>query len=111
MCVCVCACACACACVWVGVCVFAHVCPFVVPGHEGRLVFGYVKDKACVFMQGRVHLYEGYTLCKVSPNYHQEGLLSASARVHIPHFMLLPPCLRNCILNNNIVTKILPMCF
>ncbi|XP_012678369.1 purine nucleoside phosphorylase 4b isoform X2 [Clupea harengus] len=37
-----------------------------VPGHEGRLVFGYVKDKACVFMQGRVHLYEGYTLCKVT---------------------------------------------
>ncbi|KAL2084534.1 hypothetical protein ACEWY4_020052 [Coilia grayii] len=37
-----------------------------VPGHEGRLVFGHVNDKACVFMQGRVHLYEGYSLCKVT---------------------------------------------
>lgn len=37
-----------------------------VPGHQGRLVFGNVNDKACVFMQGRVHLYEGYSLCKVT---------------------------------------------
>uniref|UniRef100_A0A4W4HBZ3 purine-nucleoside phosphorylase n=1 Tax=Electrophorus electricus TaxID=8005 RepID=A0A4W4HBZ3_ELEEL len=35
-----------------------------VPGHDGRLVFGYVKDKSCVFMQGRFHLYEGYSLCQ-----------------------------------------------
>ncbi|KAI4873978.1 hypothetical protein NFI96_032062, partial [Prochilodus magdalenae] len=35
-----------------------------VPGHEGHLVFGHVKDKSCVFMQGRFHLYEGYSLCK-----------------------------------------------
>ncbi|XP_062320904.1 purine nucleoside phosphorylase 4b [Osmerus eperlanus] len=37
-----------------------------VPGHEGCLVFGNVKDKSCVFMQGRFHLYEGYSLCKVT---------------------------------------------
>ncbi|MBN3287638.1 PNPH phosphorylase, partial [Polyodon spathula] len=37
-----------------------------VPGHEGRLVFGDLKEKACVFMQGRFHLYEGYSLCKVT---------------------------------------------
>ncbi|XP_056142163.1 purine nucleoside phosphorylase 4b [Lampris incognitus] len=37
-----------------------------VPGHEGRLVFGNIKDKSCVFMQGRFHLYEGYSLCKVT---------------------------------------------
>ncbi|XP_036395234.1 purine nucleoside phosphorylase 4b [Megalops cyprinoides] len=37
-----------------------------VPGHEGCLVFGYVKDKSCVFMQGRFHLYEGYSSCKVT---------------------------------------------
>ncbi|KAG7470007.1 hypothetical protein MATL_G00134750 [Megalops atlanticus] len=37
-----------------------------VPGHEGCLVFGCVKDKSCVFMQGRFHLYEGYSSCKVT---------------------------------------------
>uniref|UniRef100_A0A8B9H2X4 purine-nucleoside phosphorylase n=1 Tax=Astyanax mexicanus TaxID=7994 RepID=A0A8B9H2X4_ASTMX len=35
-----------------------------VPGHEGHLVFGHVRDKSCVFMQGRFHLYEGYSLCR-----------------------------------------------
>ncbi|TRZ03107.1 hypothetical protein DNTS_029895 [Danionella cerebrum] len=35
-----------------------------VPGHEGCLVFGQIKGKSCVFMQGRFHLYEGYSLCK-----------------------------------------------
>uniref|UniRef100_A0A673LJX8 Purine nucleoside phosphorylase n=1 Tax=Sinocyclocheilus rhinocerous TaxID=307959 RepID=A0A673LJX8_9TELE len=37
-----------------------------VPGHEGCLVFGQIKGKSCVFMQGRFHLYEGYSLCKVA---------------------------------------------
>ncbi|KAI5606577.1 purine nucleoside phosphorylase 4b [Silurus asotus] len=37
-----------------------------VPGHEGQLVFGHIKDKSCVFMQGRFHLYEGYSMCKVT---------------------------------------------
>ncbi|KAG7276547.1 hypothetical protein CRUP_019597 [Coryphaenoides rupestris] len=37
-----------------------------VPGHEGCLVFGTIKDQCCVFMQGRFHLYEGYSLCKVT---------------------------------------------
>ncbi|XP_020353581.1 purine nucleoside phosphorylase 4b isoform X1 [Oncorhynchus kisutch] len=37
-----------------------------VPGHEGCLVFGILKGKSCVFMQGRFHLYEGYSLCKVT---------------------------------------------
>lgn len=31
------------------------------PGHAGRLVFGYVEDTPVVCMQGRVHLYEGYS--------------------------------------------------
>ncbi|KAM9404076.1 LOW QUALITY PROTEIN: purine nucleoside phosphorylase 4b [Salvelinus alpinus] len=34
-----------------------------VPGHEGS---GILKGKSCVFMQGRFHLYEGYSLCKVT---------------------------------------------
>ncbi|XP_004609771.1 purine nucleoside phosphorylase [Sorex araneus] len=37
-----------------------------VPGHAGRLVFGFLNGKACVMMQGRFHLYEGYSLSKVT---------------------------------------------
>lgn len=32
-----------------------------VSGHAGRFVFGYVEDTPVVLMQGRVHLYEGYS--------------------------------------------------
>lgn len=31
------------------------------PGHKGRFVFGKIKNKNVIIMQGRVHLYEGYT--------------------------------------------------
>jgi len=31
-----------------------------VEGHQGRLVFGTLEDTRVVFVQGRVHLYEGY---------------------------------------------------
>ncbi|MBR3149869.1 MAG: purine-nucleoside phosphorylase [Eubacterium sp.] len=31
------------------------------PSHEGRFVFGTIEGKNVVAMQGRVHLYEGYT--------------------------------------------------
>ncbi|KAL4648912.1 purine nucleoside phosphorylase-like isoform X2 [Arapaima gigas] len=37
-----------------------------VPGHAGRLVFGELKGKTCVCMQGRFHMYEGHPLCKVT---------------------------------------------
>lgn len=49
-------------------CMFLLICLsfYTVPGHEGCLVFGQIKGKSCVFMQGRFHLYEGYSLCKVS---------------------------------------------
>jgi len=33
-----------------------------VEGHQGRLVFGTVEDVPVVFVQGRVHLYESYTV-------------------------------------------------
>jgi len=36
-----------------------------VPGHQGRFVFGYVKDVPVVAMQGRVHYYEGYPMSDV----------------------------------------------
>lgn len=31
-----------------------------VVGHAGQLVFGELKGKQCVCMQGRFHFYEGY---------------------------------------------------
>lgn len=33
-----------------------------IPGHKGRLVFGYVGKVPVVIMQGRVHYYEGYPM-------------------------------------------------
>lgn len=36
-----------------------------VHGHAGRLVFGTLKGRPCVCMQGRFHLYEGYPIQKV----------------------------------------------
>lgn len=37
-----------------------------VHGHAGRLVFGKLKGRPCVCMQGRFHLYEGYPLQKIT---------------------------------------------
>ncbi|KAG5836340.1 hypothetical protein ANANG_G00253530 [Anguilla anguilla] len=37
-----------------------------VQGHAGRLVFGELKGKTCVCMQGRFHMYEGHSLSKVT---------------------------------------------
>lgn len=37
-----------------------------VEGHAGQLVFGTLKGKTVVAMQGRFHFYEGYTLDKVT---------------------------------------------
>ena len=31
------------------------------PGHAGRFLFGYVEKTPVAVMQGRVHMYEGYT--------------------------------------------------
>ncbi|XP_034019874.1 purine nucleoside phosphorylase-like [Thalassophryne amazonica] len=36
-----------------------------VRGHTGRLVFGTLKGRPCVCMQGRFHLYEGYPVQKI----------------------------------------------
>jgi purine-nucleoside phosphorylase len=35
-------------------------------GHRGRLVLGRIEDKAVALMQGRVHLYEGYSAAQVA---------------------------------------------
>ncbi|KAG1932117.1 purine nucleoside phosphorylase 5b [Pimephales promelas] len=37
-----------------------------VDGHAGKLVFGTLKGKPCVCMQGRFHLYEGYPIQKTT---------------------------------------------
>ncbi|XP_035489310.2 purine nucleoside phosphorylase [Scophthalmus maximus] len=37
-----------------------------VHGHAGQLVFGMLKGKPCVCMQGRFHLYEGYPVQKIT---------------------------------------------
>ena len=48
-----------------------------VPGHQGRFVFGYVKDVPVVIMQGRVHYYEGYSMNDVVLPMRLMGLLGA----------------------------------
>jgi purine-nucleoside phosphorylase len=37
-----------------------------VEGHHGRLIFGTLEDTRVVFVQGRVHLYEGYPVQKLT---------------------------------------------
>lgn len=37
-----------------------------VPGHRGNLVFGRIGEKSVLCMQGRFHLYEGYSMQQVS---------------------------------------------
>ncbi|KAJ3594647.1 hypothetical protein NHX12_003954 [Muraenolepis orangiensis] len=37
-----------------------------VHGHSGQLVFGNLRGKPCVCMQGRFHLYEGYPVQKIT---------------------------------------------
>jgi len=50
-----------------------------VPGHQGRFVFGYVKDVPLVIMQGRVHYYEGYPMSDVVLPIRLMGLLGAES--------------------------------
>ena len=46
-----------------------------VPGHQGRFVFGHVRDVPVVVMQGRVHYYEGYDISDVVLPVRLMGLL------------------------------------
>ena len=48
-----------------------------VKGHKGRFVFGYVKEKPVVIMQGRVHFYEGYDMSDVVLPTRLMGMLGA----------------------------------
>ena len=48
-----------------------------VPGHQGRFVFGHIRDVPVVVMQGRVHYYEGYDINDVVLPIRLMGLLGA----------------------------------
>lgn len=48
-----------------------------VAGHQGRFLFGYVKDVPMVAMQGRVHYYEGYSMSDVVLPVRLMGMLGA----------------------------------
>ena len=50
-----------------------------VPGHNGRFVFGYVRDVPIVIMQGRVHYYEGYGINDVVLPVRLMGLMGAES--------------------------------
>lgn len=49
------------------------------PGHVGRLVFGYAEETPVAVLQGRVHLYEGYTPAEVVRPVRLLRLLGAGA--------------------------------
>ena len=34
-------------------------------GHKGRMLFGYINNKAVIVMEGRIHYYEGYSMKEV----------------------------------------------
>lgn len=48
-----------------------------VAGHEGKFLFGYIKDTPVVMMQGRVHYYEGYDMIDVVLPIRLMGMLGA----------------------------------
>lgn len=48
-----------------------------VAGHQGRFLFGYVKNVPVVAMQGRVHYYEGYPMSDVVLPVRLMGMLGA----------------------------------
>ncbi len=43
-----------------------HFPPSTASGHQGRLILGRLEGKQVTMMQGRVHLYEGYTAAQVT---------------------------------------------
>ena len=54
--------------------------------HKGQFVFGYFNDIPCVFMQGRLHYYEGYTTEEVTRPIRLMGFLG------IKHLILTNAC-------------------
>lgn len=52
-----------------------------VAGHQGKFLFGYVKDVPMVMMQGRVHYYEGYKMEDVVLPTRLMGMLGAKTLI------------------------------
>ena len=52
-----------------------------VAGHEGKFIFGYVKDVPVVVMKGRVHYYEGYEMEEVVMPIRLMGMLGAKTLI------------------------------
>ena len=46
-------------------------------GHKGRMLFGYINNKAVIVMEGRIHYYEGYTMSDVVLPTRLMGMLGA----------------------------------
>jgi purine-nucleoside phosphorylase len=55
--------------------------PSSVPGHEGRLVAGLIRDTPVIVLQGRVHGYEGYSAEQLVFHVRTLGLLGVQALV------------------------------
>uniref|UniRef100_A0A672LSG1 purine-nucleoside phosphorylase n=1 Tax=Sinocyclocheilus grahami TaxID=75366 RepID=A0A672LSG1_SINGR len=60
-----------------------------VHGHAGRLVFGTLKGRPCVCMQGRFHLYEGYPIQKVRAPYNTHILTSCVLGMSTVHEVIV----------------------
>ncbi len=52
-----------------------------VAGHEGKFIFGYVKEVPVVVMKGRVHYYEGYEMEDVVMPIRLMGMLGAKTLI------------------------------
>lgn len=55
--------------------------PSAVPGHEGRLVAGLVRETPVIVLQGRVHGYEGYSAEQLVFHVRTLGMLGVQALV------------------------------
>jgi len=72
-----------------------------VPGHAGKFVYGYLKDKRVICMQGRFHYYEGYSMRQLTLPIRMMSKIGVKAlfitnaagginqEFHPGHFMLL----------------------
>ena len=53
------------------------------PGHKSRMISGTLNGVPVLLMQGRFHLYEGYSIHKVSKSKYVD-----IGRIHLPHLWI-----------------------